>query len=354
MTIKRGAQGTPSLLPVALLLAVLLLALATPAAHAQFVGSSTSLWNAILYGGNGVADPALDQQTGQRESDLVGTSAVPSAYMAFDPGSVGSHTDGTMYFRVRVAEDSQGAGYSGYLWVGIDADQNGTVDIFTGVNVQGSSAENVIRNPGTGTNSSPSTTSISNTNLSPAPYAHTSSNYNWAAVGAANYTGSNFDIDGGGQTDYFMSFGIPFQDLVNNLNTTGSGRPSAIAITDQTRLGFVIATSQQGNSINQDYNGGNIGVNSASSFSSLGIVSSYNNNLSQVTIPEPSTYALLGAGLLALALGIRVGSLSSLDYSIVRSDAHMVGSSFAMLAGSFAVLVSDMTLLLIGATTDDI
>ena len=272
-------------------------------AHAQLISSSTSLWKAIQYSGGNSSDPSVDQQTGQRESDLVGTSTVPSAYSAFDPASAGSLTDGTLYFRIRVAEDSQSANYSGYVWVGIDANSDSAIDIFAGVNRQGSSGQNVLRNPGTGSNTSPSTTSIVSTDLSPSPYTHTASNYDWAAVGAANYTGTNFDVDGGG-TDYFLSFSIPFQALVDNLNTAGSGRPTPISINQDTALGFVIATSQQGNSINQDYNGGAISASSATTFASLGIITTPTTlTAQQITVPEPATLFLCLLGLLGRRRG---------------------------------------------------
>ena len=288
------------------LFSVVSLAIFLPAsAEAQLISGSTNQWKPILYGGNGVTDPSLDQQTGQRESDLVGTSTIPSAYTAFDPATAGSLTDGTLYFRLRVAEDSQAAGYSGYVWVGIDANSDGKLDLFAGVDRQGSNRQLVLRNPGTNTNTSPSTTSIVATNLSPSPYTQTASNYNWAAVGAANYTGTNFDVDGGAKADYFMSFGLPFQAIVNTLNTTGSGRPSAISINQNTNLRFVIATSQQGNSINQDYNGGNFSTSSSTTFATLGAFSD-TRSLSSVAIPEPETlwFVIMGAGCL-IALGCR-------------------------------------------------
>lgn len=273
--------------------------LLSASANAQLISGSTNQWKPILFGGKNVSDPSLDQQTGQRESDLVGSSTIPSAYMAFDPATSSSLTDGTLYFRIRVAEDSQAAGYSGYVWVGIDANSDGKLDLFAGVNRQGSSAFNVLRNPGTNTNTSPSTTSIVTTDLSPSPYAHTASNYNWAAVGAANYTGTNFDADGGAKADYFMSFGMPFQDIVNTLNTTGSGRPSAISINQNTNLRFVVATSQQGNLINQDYNGGNFSASSSSTFTSLGAFAD-TTKLASVAIPEPESlwFVIIGAGCL--------------------------------------------------------
>jgi hypothetical protein len=277
----------------ALGVATTLFLLGTGPVYAQLISGSTTRWNAILYGTNGVADPSNDQQTGQRESDIVGTTAIPSAYMAFDPASAGSLTDGSLYFRLRLAEDSQSAGYSGFVWVGIDANSDGAIDLFAGVDRQGNNSQTVLRNPGTGSNTSPNTTSISSTDLASSPYAHTASNYNWAAVGAANYTGSNFDVDAGGQTDYFMSFSVPFQDIVTNLNTTGTGRPTAISINQNTNLGFVIATSQQGNSINQDINGGSVAINSTSTYASLGVISDPTTLTAQITVPEAGTMSLL-------------------------------------------------------------
>lgn len=272
-------------------------------AQAQLISGSTSRWNAILYGTNGVADPSNDQQTGQRESDLVGTTAIPSAYMAFDPATAGSLTDGTLYFRLRLAEDSQSAGYSGFIWVGIDGNSDGAIDLFAGVDRQGNNSQTVLRNPGTGANTSPNTTSIDTADLATSPYQHTASNYDWAAVGAANYTGSNLDVDAGGQTDFFMSFSVPFQDIVTNLNTTGTGRPTPISINQNTNLRFVIATSQQGNSINQDINGGNVPINSTSTYTSLGVISNTTTLTAQITVPEAGSLAFLlwggGLGLLA-------------------------------------------------------
>jgi hypothetical protein len=272
------------------------LLLSPVAAQAQILTSSTSNWHVMKYSGNGVEDPFNDQQTGQKESDIVGTSSVPSAYLIFDKGTSGSNTDGTLYFRIRMAADTQAAGYNGYMWIGIDANADGAVDIFMGANKQGSTSENVLRNPGTGANNSPNTTTISNTDLSSSPYVHTSSNYDWSIVGAANYAGSVLDVDADGNTDYFMSLAFPFQDVVTNLNTIGTGRPTAISITESTNLRFVIASSQQGNSINQDYMGGNIPVNSTTPFPLSDPIAP-----TGFALPEPGVLSLVSLGLIVLA-----------------------------------------------------
>jgi hypothetical protein len=253
----------------------------------------------MQYSGNGVQDSFNDQQTGQKESDIVGTAAVPSAYVAFDKGTIGSATDGTLYFRFRMAADTQAVGYNGYMWIGIDANADGAIDLFLGANKQGSTAENVLRNPGTGANNSPNTTTISNTNINPSPYTHNANNYDWSAVGASNYSGSTLDVDADGNVDYFMSMAFPLQDVVNTLNTIGTGRPTAIAITEATILRFVVASSQQGNSINQDYLGGDIALSSTAPFPT-----SDPKSLTSVaiTIPEPGPLALMLVGFVGLTL----------------------------------------------------
>jgi hypothetical protein len=273
-------------------------------AQAQLLTASTSSWVPLKYGGSSTYDPSVDQQTGQRESDLVGTAnLIPSFYTTFDPGT-SSLTDGTIYFRSRHSEDSQSAGYSGYLWVGIDANADNILDIFVGAARQGTSSSfrMVICNPGTNTNSSPNTTTITTEIYSA---SHTASNYDWSPVSASNYSGTNFDADSNGNTDYFMSFSLPFQEIVNALNTTGNGRPTAISINENTALRYVVATSQQGNSINQDYNGGSIGVNSSTSWVSLGVISDPTSTISMSTIPEPSSFffLILGVGAIAKRLG---------------------------------------------------
>jgi hypothetical protein len=106
-------------------------------------------------------------------------------------------------------------------------------------------------------------------------------------------TATNFDIDGGGQNDFFLTFSIPFSDIVAQLAAAG-----ITGITEDTPFSYVIATSTQGNSLNQDLNGVNGGVNSAQTWAQLGA-------LSDPTIPiaaVPELDATMCVGLLLLAV----------------------------------------------------
>jgi hypothetical protein len=243
-------------------------------------------------------DPSVDQQTGQRESDIVGNSTNASFFTTFHKGSLSSLTDGTMFFRVRLSEDTQGDGYSGYMWIGVDADLNGDIDIFIGANRQGNNSnkwEIGLHDPGTGLNISPNTTSIvSNPLISSALVASPAAgaNYDWQTVTSTNNPGGVTDVDANG-TDYYMSFSLPFQSLVNQLGRTGVN----ININENTPLSYVLATSQQGNAINQDVNGASVNSNSTTTWTQLGVVTTP-TSMSSVAIPEPSTLALIALPLL--------------------------------------------------------
>jgi len=117
------------------------------------------------------------------------------------------------------------SGFSGALFVGIDATTNGVLDLFVGVDNSGSKDLIGIWNPGIGLNTSPNTTSIESppmTNfvqvLSSSPVA----NYDWQAVHSIIDPGAtDFDIDNGSTqsgndlTDYFLSFSLPFNEIVS-------------------------------------------------------------------------------------------------------------------------------------------
>jgi hypothetical protein len=144
--------------------------------------------------------------------------------------------------------------------------------------------------PGSGLNISPNTTTIVNPAL--ISYTQNAQNYHWAAVTSAmDPSATNFDLDAGGQTDYFLSFSVPFADILAQLAARG------IVANENTPFSYVISTSTQGNSLNQDLNGVGPGYNTSSTWASLGVLTDGTPPIS--VVPEANTMlsvvALVGA-----------------------------------------------------------
>jgi hypothetical protein len=273
-------------------------ALMALSAHAQISPTSpTTNWTPVLYPPSSptTPDPFSDQQTGSKEGDIVGTTNTASLYTRFYNGGTPSLTDGQLAFRLRLAEEQNPPGYSGAAFIGVDGNNDGRLDIFLGVNNSGSTAQIGMWRAGTGANTSPSTTTIQ----SPASisYAETSVNYSWTPVNATiDPTTMSYDIDGGARTDHFLTFVVPFADLVAMFATNGIA-----GINENSVFTYVAATATQDNSLNQDLNGVNGGVNSASTWQQLGALTTP-LTATGGAVPEPSTWALIALGGAALFL----------------------------------------------------
>ncbi|OYP30345.1 hypothetical protein CGZ80_22960 [Rhodopirellula sp. MGV] len=256
-----------------------------PFSHAATVTDLTPSWNAVQFAGPGQSDYFDDQQTGNARSisDIVGNSSNPSFFYQFDDGGTpGNWTDGSLLFRVRLgAGDS--SGFSRNLFVGMDANQDGALDLYVGVHNQGSADELAIYGTGSDLNISPNTTSITGPLQT---FAETASNYHYAAVDTAET-----DLDSDRETDYFLSFALPYQSIVDWMQTE-----SAISIDQSSSLSFVLATATQDNSFNQDLNGVPKTYDGSMTWQELGALSVGTSPSGISAIPEPS------AGL-ALLLG---------------------------------------------------
>lgn len=262
------------------------------------VTSPTSGWTAILYPNNS-PDPSNDQQTGTSEGDVVGNALHPSVYTAFGDAGTPSLTDGTLAFRIRLGGDLSPAGFKTAAFVGIDANADGAIDLFIGINNSGSADTIGIWNPGAGANTSPNTTTMVSTPL--VSYTQTVANYSWLPVNATidPSVGTATDLDGGGQNDYFLTFSIPFADVKLQLAVRG------IAGIDQNSgFSYVVATATQANSLNQDLNGVGKNYDGAATWSSLGAVTYATSPAGFIQVPETGTPALLVLGLSAL-IGLR-------------------------------------------------
>lgn len=258
------------------------------------VTAPTTSWTIVKYGGSNSSDPIVDQQTGSAEGDIVGNQSHPSVYTMFGDGNTPTnHTDGTIAFQIRLGADMSPAGFKTAAFVGIDANGDGKLDLFIGVNNSGSKDTVGIWNPGTGANISPNTTSIGATPL--VSYTPTATNYNWRAVSLTTdpSVGTATDLDGGGQTDYFLGFTVPFNDLVTQLASLG-----ITGVDDTTILSYVVATSTQGNSLNQDLNGVGKNYDPNATWASLGALADPTTALAAV--PE----ANFGWGVAGFAFAI--------------------------------------------------
>ena len=273
-------------------------ALPTAASVVDLTAPTTS-WTPILYSSSN-PDPSNDQQTGSSEGDIVGNAQHPSAYTMFGDGNTPSLTDGTLAFQIRLGADTSPSGFKTALFVGIDANNDGKLDLFLGVNNSGSADTVGIWNPGSGANVSPNTTSIVSTPL--VSYTPTAANYAWRAVNTTNdpSVGSATDLDGGGQNDYFLGFAVPFSDVVAQLAAAG------ITFDQNSTLTYVIATATQANSLNQDLNGVGKNYDPSLTWSQLGVVSIPMTPGGVAPVPEVNPALWIGLLLLAATVQRRL------------------------------------------------
>lgn len=245
------------------------------------VTSPTTGWTPVTYGSN-VPDPSNDQQTGTGEGDIVGNQSHPSLYTAFGDAGTPSLTDGTLGFRVRLGADDSPAGFKAAFFAGIDANHDGAIDLFIGVNNSGSSDTIGIWNPGPGANISPNTTTIVSTPLF--SYAITASNYSFLPVNTTidPSVGTATDLNADGKNDYFLTFSVPVADVITALNGKG-----ITGINQNSVFSYVAATATQANSLNQDLNGVGKTYDANATWSSLGVMSDP-LTASGVAVPEPS------------------------------------------------------------------
>jgi len=203
---------------------------------------SSDTWTAIGAAGAGAFDYSDDQQTGQPAADIVGAEGNPGFQVHFDDNGAASSTDGTLSFRIRLGESG-----TNYYFAGFDADLDGDIDAFLVVDPTGNLA--IWGNDPTKANISPATTGIDSTFE---PYSATGTILNYSAESVSSVDPTfDPDLDGVGD-DYYVSFSIPFAEVVNALATNPAG---AISIDDQSPLRYVLASATQSNTFNQDIAG---------------------------------------------------------------------------------------------------
>ncbi len=322
-------------------------ALTSPFANAQFsVGSPTTNWNALSYGPGGLGDVKGDQQTGQDEADIVGntgstTTSLPSVYTKLTAGT--TTTNGTLAYRVRVGGDQNPMGYKAVVLIGLDANKDGKLDLFVGVDNSGQNDGIYIWKPATGPNISPATLSVDK-RLPLKKYTETAANYHWGAVDSPSATSGvvldpaanttlRKDFNGATGTDYMLSFSVPFADVVAALAAQG------IAITSSTPLAHVIGTSTQVGSFNQDLNGVSGNNSSTTPWATLGVLSQPVNGSGTVVNVAPVNALPASAtanGSLAIA-GVAVndadGNLATVALTAVKGTMSVSLSGGAIIVG---------------------
>ena len=276
------------------------------AAHAAMilVDGDNADWTAIAYPVVTTPDDPNDHQTGIAEGDIVGNNTGdPAVLTNFDDnGTPAVLDDGYLGFRVRLGEDKPPTGFTAFFGVGLDANSDGVIDLFLGVdNSPGGGGNQIgIFSPGAGANTSPSTTTIVTTPL--VSYAENDplyDNYDFSTVTTIDPLETNTDLDAGGKEDVYLTFVVPFGDVVSQLGIIG------ITIDENSAIRYVFGTSTQTNSLNQDLAGPNGGTSSSLTWDQLGAIS-LEYSASGNPVPEPGTSLLLGIGLASLAAARRL------------------------------------------------
>ncbi len=259
------------------------------------IGGPTTAWTPVAFGSS--PDWPNDQGTGQDEADIVGNASNPAFYTAFDDAGTAALTDGMLGFRVRLGADPNPPGFNKVAAVGIDANLDGALDVFVMVNnSQNPNAIGIFdAGPGATTPGGTTITSIGPT------YAETPGvNYDWSPVTVnIDPSATIFDVDQDGRVDHFLSFAVPLQDLVNRLSAIG-----ITAVNQDTPFQYVIGTSTNANSLNQDIGGPNGGTSSSSTWAVLG-ATSLTYSAAGTPVPEPGTALLMGLGLFGLGWSSR-------------------------------------------------
>lgn len=230
-------------------------------------------------------DPVSDSQTGLLHADFVSSAGSPGFFIKTFAVA------GVDYLAFRIVLDALPTNSNFYIRMGLDADLNGSVDLFFGPTFSGSTLQDIsFVAPGSGLNISPNTTTVDPTpvlTITPANAYFASATL--ASNGALypGWTQQNSTVDG------VMSFAVPVSSINQALGLVGS----SATIAADSLLRWVAFTANQQNSVNQDA----YGLGNTKDKTTAGITyASFSQIMDSAgnPIPEPSAYGLFfGAGL---------------------------------------------------------
>ena len=270
-------------------------------------------------------DYITDTQSNAKDTDLVGDATNPLLLGGYDNAS------DTMYFRVRIGNPTmvkEGTTYvprfTGMVFLGVDVNGDGKLDLMIGVDGRNSGLGVVMYDPGTGTNDSPSTTSITNQT---AAYSLTSGQravtYDTANLASGDTAGTYqyklinsgaTDIGTTGGTDAYLTFKVPLSAIQTRLNTVGGGRSTPLTYNESDPIRFALFTATQNNSINGDVGG--IGASKAD------YLTKWSDIVQTVSLTNPSLSGISGSityaenyGATSLAAGLPKALASTADFS---------------------------------------
>ncbi|HYE50348.1 MAG TPA: DUF4347 domain-containing protein, partial [Azospirillaceae bacterium] len=252
----------------------------------------TGLLNSPLDGATGwtpvlLAEPTNDTQAKAADTDLIGSATRAVLYTSYsDNGTANNAADDLLSFRIRIDNPTSSTYFGGVAVVGIDANNDGKVDVFLGVDGRNNGQVIRILDPGTGLNISPSTTSTSALPVgwlaNNGVYGFTASNYKATAVSSTSDPQWDGDADLGndGDADLFVSFRVPMADLatvlskaspVNRTGVVGPRGTTGIAgFNKDTTVRYVVLTQTQPGPLNGDLGGVGSGYNASQTYAQLG------------------------------------------------------------------------------------
>lgn len=255
-------------------------------ANAIVVGGATDAtgeeWVPMTFGE--VSDTFPDRDPGGAsldENEIIGDATNHGFYVNFDDGGTESATDGTdgtLFFRLRVSGlKNLSKGYEGYTYIGLDLNGDYALDFFLRASV-----DTIALVEATGATDSPAAGASATDTFS---VATDSTNFSVATV--ASIDGSPSDLDGAGGDDYFISFSVDFDWIVQAAN-------DLLGITDfddTQGIGFVASTASKNNLFDSDI-AGVTGIDVNSTFEEVGAFADP-VTAGGTAVPEPSSYAFL-------------------------------------------------------------